>query len=134
LLRRPGVDRDLVAIIEKALEPDPARRHRDAGALAADLKAFTSGMRNAVRGASRIAMLVHWARRHRALAGSLIAAAVAAITATALHARTIATDRGRAGISHSPVVFEVELAADGASIAISRRGRMPIAAADDARQ
>ena len=40
MLRRAGIDQDLATIIDKALEPDPQRRYPDAGALAADLKAF----------------------------------------------------------------------------------------------
>src|SRR5204863_5723703 len=37
LLRRAGIDPDLATIIAKALDPDPAHRYPDAGALAADL-------------------------------------------------------------------------------------------------
>ncbi|HEY6179631.1 MAG TPA: serine/threonine-protein kinase, partial [Kofleriaceae bacterium] len=43
LLQRAGIDRDLMAIIDKAIDPDRARRYPDAGALAADLKAFKAG-------------------------------------------------------------------------------------------
>ncbi|MBC7978723.1 MAG: serine/threonine protein kinase, partial [Myxococcales bacterium] len=75
-LRRAGIDEDLVVIVDKALEPDPRRRYPDAGALAADLKAFTSGARIAARRYSLFAMLAHWLRRHRALALSLAAALV----------------------------------------------------------
>src|SRR5262245_1252141 len=49
LLRHNGIDRDLAIIVDKALDPDPARRYPDAGALAADLKAFKSGARIAAR-------------------------------------------------------------------------------------
>src|SRR5678816_1644063 len=40
ILRRAGIDGDLITIIDKAVEPDPANRYPDASALAADLKAF----------------------------------------------------------------------------------------------
>ena len=68
MLRRAGIDRDLIAIIEKALDADPEQRYPDAGALAADLKAFKSGARISARSYSLFAMLGHWTRRHHALA------------------------------------------------------------------
>jgi eukaryotic-like serine/threonine-protein kinase len=68
LLQRAGIDWDLMAIIDKAIEPDPARRYPDAGALAADLKAFKAGARIAARSYSLPAMIAHWTRRHRAIA------------------------------------------------------------------
>jgi serine/threonine protein kinase len=68
LLQRAGIDQDLMAIIDKAIDPAPARRYPDAGALAADLKAFKSGARIAARSYSLPAMIAHWTRRHRAMA------------------------------------------------------------------
>ncbi|HMG55709.1 MAG TPA: serine/threonine-protein kinase, partial [Kofleriaceae bacterium] len=96
MLRRGGIDKDLVAIIDKALDPDPAGRYRDAGALAADLKAFTSGARIAARSYSLYGMLAHWTRRHRALALSVLAVLVFAATGTVLYVRNIAVERDRA--------------------------------------
>jgi WD40 repeat protein len=84
-VRRARIDDDLVAIIDKALDPDPQRRYRDAGALAADLKAFKAGARIAARRYSLYAMLAHWARRHRAAALAALAFLALLITsATAL--------------------------------------------------
>ncbi|MEO7731323.1 MAG: protein kinase [Kofleriaceae bacterium] len=73
LLRRAGIDHDLIVIIDKAIDPDPRSRYRDAGALAADLKAFKSGARIVARDYSLPAMLAHWTRRHRPLALSALA-------------------------------------------------------------
>jgi WD40 repeat protein len=73
LLRRAGIDRDLVVIIDKAIDPDPRARYRDAGALASDLRAFKSGARIMARSYSLPAMLMHWTRRHRALAIAAVA-------------------------------------------------------------
>jgi len=73
LLHDAGIDQDLIAILDKAMERDPARRYRDAGPLAADLKAFKSGARITARHYSLPAMLAHWARRHHALALSALA-------------------------------------------------------------
>src|SRR6185436_1593268 len=79
VLRRAGIDRDLATIIGKALDPEPARRYGDAGALSADLKAFKSGARIAARSYSLWATLTHWTRRHRVLALS-VSAAIAVAT------------------------------------------------------
>jgi WD40 repeat protein len=96
MLRRSGIDRDLVAIIDKALDPDPAGRYRDAGALAADLKAFKSGARVGARSYSLYAMLAHWTRRHRALALSVTAAIAVAAIGSVMYVRNIAAERDRA--------------------------------------
>ncbi len=96
MLRRSGIDRDLVAIIDKALDPDPAARYRDAGALAADLKAFKSGARVGARSYSLYATLAHWTRRHRALALSVTTAIVLAATGIVMYVRNIAAERDRA--------------------------------------
>jgi WD40 repeat protein len=99
MLRSAGIDADLVTIISKALEPDPERRYRDAGALAADLKAFKAGARIAAREYSLLAMLAHWTRRHRALAISVAGALAIAVTGTLLYVRNIAAERDRADAS-----------------------------------
>jgi WD40 repeat protein len=95
-LRQAGIDGDLATIIDKALDPEPARRYPDAGALAADLKAFKSGARIAARSYSLFAMLAHWTRRHRALALSVIGIIATSIIAGAWFVRNIATERDRA--------------------------------------
>src|ERR1043165_7368613 len=99
-LRRAGIDEDLATIIEKALDPDPDRRYPDAGALAADLKAFKSGARIAARSYSLFAMLAHWTRRHRALALSVVAAIAIAITGILVYVRNITAERDRADLSN----------------------------------
>ena len=85
----PHVPRELVAISEKAMERDPARRYASAQALADDLRAYLEGR---VVGAYRTGPwqeLVSWVRRHRELAG---AAGVAAglLVALGLHSRGLA--------------------------------------------
>ena len=96
VLRRAGIDRDLATIINKALDADPERRYLDAGALAADLKAFKSGVRIAARSYSLLAVLAHWTRRHRALALSITAAVVLAATGVVVFIHNIAAERDRA--------------------------------------
>jgi serine/threonine protein kinase/WD40 repeat protein len=106
VLRRAGIDQDLVAIIDKALDPAPVRRYPDAGALAADLKAFKSGARIAARSYSLLAMLGHWTRRHRALAISVVAAIALAAAGSVLYVRNIATERDRAETSNNNLILE----------------------------
>jgi len=96
VLRRAGIDQDLIAIIDKALDPDPAGRYPDAGALAADLKAFKAGARIAARRYSPIAMLTHWTRRHRALALAVATVLVLAVVGSIIYVERIATERDRA--------------------------------------
>jgi eukaryotic-like serine/threonine-protein kinase len=96
VLRRAGIDRDLAIIIDKALDPERERRYPDAGALAADLKAFKAGVRIAARSYSLWAMLTHWTRRHRVLALSVSAAVVLATTGVVVFVRNIAAARDRA--------------------------------------
>jgi len=96
VLRRSGIDKDLIAIIDKALAADPDQRYRDAGALAADLKAFKAGTRIAGRSYSLLAVLGHWTRRHRALTLSVAAALAVAAAGVVLYVRNIAIERDRA--------------------------------------
>jgi WD40 repeat protein len=95
MLRGAGIDRDLAVIINKALDPDPARRYPDAGALAADLKAFKSGVRIAARSYTLFAMLAHWTRRHRTLAISVTTAVALAAGGVVVFVRNIAAERDR---------------------------------------
>ena len=99
ILRRSGLDQDLTTIVEKCLEPDPGRRYRDAGALAADLKAFKAGARIAARTYSLWALLSHWTRRHRALALSTAAILVLGTTGILLYIADVTTQRNRADLS-----------------------------------
>ena len=95
-LRRAGIDEDLIAIIKQALDPDPARRYPHAGALAADLKAFTSGARIAARRYSLPALLAHWTRRHRMFAVSAAVVVVLAAAGSVAYVRNVAAARDRA--------------------------------------
>jgi eukaryotic-like serine/threonine-protein kinase len=96
VLRRAGIDQDLITIIDNALDPDPEQRYPDAGALAADLKAFKSGARIAARDYSLWAMLAHWTRHHRALALSVTTAVLVAVIGVVVFVRNIASERDRA--------------------------------------
>jgi len=106
MLRRANIDQDLVAIIDKALAPDAARRYTDAGALAADLKAFKLGARIAARSYSLLAVLGRWTRKHRALTLSILTAVLIAVTGSVLYVRNIAAERDRAEASNNRLILE----------------------------
>jgi WD40 repeat protein len=106
ILRRAGIDRDLVTIIDKALDPEPGRRYPDAASLSADLKAFKSGARIAARRYSLLAILGHWMRRHRALTASMAAAVALAVGGAGLYVRNIAAERDRAEASSNRLILK----------------------------
>jgi hypothetical protein len=106
MLRRAGIDSDLVSIIEKSLDPDPARRYPHAGALASDLKAFKAGARISARRYSLLAMLAHWMKRHRALALSVITGIAVVSASLIMYMRRIAAERDRVAAANSALVLE----------------------------
>lgn len=106
MLRRANIDQDLIAIIDKALAPDAARRYHNAGALAADLKAFKSGARITARTYSLVGMLSHWTRRHRAAAATLASIIVASVVVAVLYVRNIAVERDHADAARLEAVRE----------------------------
>jgi WD40 repeat protein len=110
ILRRAGIDQDLIAIIDKAVDPDRARRYPDASALAADLKAFKAGARIAARRYSLPAMLAHWTRRHRTLALTGAAAAAVAVAGSVLYVRNISAERDLADAARQTAQRELDRA------------------------
>jgi serine/threonine protein kinase/WD40 repeat protein len=96
LLRAEGVDRDLGAIVDKALDRDPSRRYADAGALAADLRSFQSGRRIAAREYSLLDLLRHWTTHHRALTFGLLASALLISASITYYVHNISNERDRA--------------------------------------
>ncbi|MCW5809110.1 MAG: serine/threonine protein kinase, partial [Deltaproteobacteria bacterium] len=73
---------DLVAIVDKAIDPDRAHRYATASELAADLRAFTSGR---LVGVHRYTLGQHvrrWVRKHRTAVaiGAVAACALAAVS------------------------------------------------------
>ena len=58
-----AVPRDLVAIVQRALEKEPSRRYPDAATFAADLRAFAAGRPVAARPISVLGRVQRWSRR-----------------------------------------------------------------------
>jgi WD40 repeat protein len=111
ILRRAGIDRDLIAIIEKAVDPDPARRYPDAGALAADLKAFKAGVRIGARRYSLWALLTHWTRRHRAAAITIACVTAASVAGVWFYVRSVSAERDRTELARTAAQDAKEAAA-----------------------
>lgn len=96
MLRRSGIDKDLITIIGKALAHDPCDRYQDAGQLADDLKAFKAGARISARRYSLLDLLAHWTRRHRALAVTVLSALALGIAFAILYVTDVTAERDRA--------------------------------------
>ncbi|MBL9077606.1 MAG: protein kinase [Planctomycetes bacterium] len=84
LLTIDGVTRDLAAIVDRALQKDPARRYASAEALLQDLRALQSGAPVTARLPSTGERLLRWARREpwRAFAAVFACVAVPLLAAT----------------------------------------------------
>ena len=69
----PGLDRDLVTIVHKALEKDPARRYASVGALRADLSYYRRELPILARPVSTTYRVAKFARRNRlAIAAAVV--------------------------------------------------------------
>jgi serine/threonine protein kinase/tetratricopeptide (TPR) repeat protein len=101
--REPAAPPDLVALVDKAMDPEPARRYRDAGELAADLRRFQTGQLVSAHRYSPGELLRRWVRQHRAvvtvaavLSLALAGAVVTGFLAVRRQARIAETERDRA--------------------------------------
>jgi WD40 repeat protein len=72
----PEVPRDLVTIVHKAIDRDPAHRYESAAALAADLQRFIDDEPIQARRASPAERLRRWCRRNPVVAGLLATVAL----------------------------------------------------------
>jgi WD40 repeat protein/serine/threonine protein kinase len=109
----PAVPRDLVTIVHKASDRDPARRYQTAGELAADLRRFLADEPIKARRTSSLERLGRWARRNPEIAvlgGVLTAVLVLATVASLLAAGHF----NRAARSERAARHEAEEAGDEA--------------------
>ena len=73
---------DLETICLRAMEKEPARRHRSASELAEDLRRFAEGRPILSRRVTRAEKALKWARRHKARTGVLVALVAILVLAT----------------------------------------------------
>jgi serine/threonine protein kinase len=83
----PHLPPDLLAIVNKALAPEAARRYPSAFELADDLKRFASGQLVAARRYSRLTRAGRFAARHPIAVATAVAIAFALLAVTTLSAR-----------------------------------------------
>jgi serine/threonine protein kinase/WD40 repeat protein len=69
----PAIPRDLVTVVQKAMDREPLRRYSTAGDLAADLQRFLDDEPVKARRISRTERLARWCRRQPVMAGLLLA-------------------------------------------------------------
>jgi serine/threonine protein kinase/formylglycine-generating enzyme required for sulfatase activity len=79
---RPDAPRDLVTIVEKAVDRDPARRYPTAQALADDLQRFLDRRPILARRSGAAERLVRWAKRNPVVAGAGVAVLLALTAGT----------------------------------------------------
>jgi tetratricopeptide (TPR) repeat protein len=104
--REPATPPDLAAIVEKAMEADPARRYPTAGELAEDLRRFQTGQLVSAHRYSPGELLRRWVRQHRAvvtvasvLSLALAAAVAGGFLAVRRQARIAEAERDRARVA-----------------------------------
>jgi hypothetical protein len=87
---------ELTAIVDKAMQFDPARRYPDGAALADDLNRFLAGRLVAAHRYTVADRLARFVRRHRALVAVIAGSALVLATGGALAIRGIVVERERA--------------------------------------
>jgi tetratricopeptide (TPR) repeat protein len=104
--REPATPPDLAAIVEKAMEPGPARRYPTARELAEDLRRFQTGQLVSAHRYSPGELLRRWVRQHRAavtvaavLSLALAVAVAGGFLAVRRQARIAEAERDRARVA-----------------------------------
>jgi WD40 repeat protein/tRNA A-37 threonylcarbamoyl transferase component Bud32 len=136
---RPGVPRDLEAIVLKCLEKEPGRRYPLALELAEDLRRFLDDKPVKARGTSAAGRLVRWARRNRGVAAALgvialllIGVAIASSLA-ALRFERLADEADRRGEAERRQRYRANMTAAAVALQVPNTGaaRRALAAAPE---
>ncbi len=91
--KAPGVPADLVAVVAKAMERDPAQRYRDASELTGDLKRFAAGQLVGAHHYSPGALLWRWLHRYRLPAAVALIFLLTLVVVGAASVRRIRSER-----------------------------------------
>jgi serine/threonine-protein kinase len=95
-MRRRGIAPELAAICEKAMSKEPARRFPDAGAMAAELRAFRDGRLVSIYAYSRRELLRRFVARNRIAVGAAAAVFLAVLAGGGLALRyAVLAERAR---------------------------------------
>jgi serine/threonine protein kinase len=81
-----AIPRDLVTVVHKAIDRDPAHCYATAGELATDLRRFLTDESIQARRPSRTERLLRWSRHHPGVAVSLVVIMLLLVTATIVSA------------------------------------------------
>jgi serine/threonine protein kinase len=105
------VPRDLETICLKALEKQPDRRYRSAGAMAEDLRRFAEGRPITARRAGMAERGAKWVGRHRAWSAAVAAMCLLAVVASFYVVRTYRAEARWNDAEFSRIFEEAQLAA-----------------------
>jgi WD40 repeat protein len=121
--RAPGVPRDLITIVEKAMSPRAADRYPSAAELAADLRRFQTGQLVGAHAYSAWQLTRRWLARHRGAVSVGAAAFVLLAIGGVVSVRGVLTEKARADRERSDAIAErakVQARSDELAIAQGR--------------
>ena len=128
----PAVPRDLVTIVHKAIDRDPAHRYPTAGELAADLKRFLADEPIQARRQTQLERYVRWARRNPGIAvlggvltAVLVLATVASLLAAGYFNRAAQSERDARHEAERPATRPAGAATPNAGSATGRTSPRP---------
>ncbi|HWB79353.1 MAG TPA: serine/threonine-protein kinase, partial [Nannocystaceae bacterium] len=130
--RKPTIDRELDAIVCKAMAPDVAERYASADELRRDVQAYLEGGDVVAYPRSLVGRALRWARRNRRIVGPVVVTAVIATIALvvggAFYARELAVSRDQALAAESDAQIQAARAETASALTSIEAGRY-----DDAR-
>jgi len=119
----PSIDRDLEAIVARAVERDPERRIQTARELAEYLDLYLRGKPLPIRTPGPMELLGRWVREHRALVGVAAAACIAVILTVMVAFISILDSRGKAIVARNDAVTARNTAREEEKKAIDARNQ-----------
>jgi len=115
-----AIDRDvpaeLVAIVAKAMAPDPNQRYRDGSEMAADLRAFLAGQLVAAHVYTAWQRVTRFVRRHRVSFSATVFAMIAVIAIGILAIRSVVRERNEANAARDVANVARDVADDRAEL------------------
>jgi WD40 repeat protein/tRNA A-37 threonylcarbamoyl transferase component Bud32 len=99
--RAPGAPRELVAIVEKAMSRNQARRYRNAGELVEELKRFQTGQLVQAHEYSRRALAMRWILRRKHYVAAFVVSVLAITAVTTVSIRRIMRERDFARVQQA---------------------------------